>query len=207
MERFINHIQIDKFTVHFSFGRSCPKLVKFLSNIKIPYLVPPNNLTDGLKEKLGSLCEFGTCSRLENGRGINIEFDLLFKGALKKGYAECKYVDTNIGKTEEVLQHIVRFKDSPLSMLVTFSMQECLKSAEKWKSKIVEQVDDPAEPVRKKVKTGKNQEKIPRLTVNGFSVYSVYYIENQLKIGPLFENVKPKGVFLIVQTGFTVPKL
>ena len=231
LERFINHIQIDEYTVKFakknniridkrmrelsvpfSFGRSCPKLVKFLSNIKMPYLVPPNNLTNSLKEKLGSLCEFGTCSRLENGRGIDIEFDLLFKGALQKGYVECKYIDTNIGKPE-VLQYIVRSKDSPLSMLVTFSMQACLKSAEKWKSKIVEQEDDPAEPVRKKAKTGKKQEKIPRLTakekqeiINGFSVYSVFYIAKQLKIVPLFERINPKGVFLIVETGFAVPK-
>ena len=225
IERFINHIQIDKFTVNFAkendiqfdegmkelsvpftFGRSCPKLLKFLSNIKIPYLVPSN--TDDLKEKLRGLCEFGTCSRLDK-----IEFDLLFKGSLKKGYVECKHIAKDLSKAD-VLECMVRSKDSPLSMLVTFSMDESLKSAENWASEVIEQEDDTAEPARKKAKTGKKQEKHPRLTakekqeiINGFSFYSVFYIENQLDIVPLFENVKPNGIFLIVQTGFTVPKL
>ena len=224
LERFINHVQIDEFTVNFAkenhiqidegmkvlsvpfaFGRSCPKLVKFLSNIKIPYLFPSN--TDDLKEQLRGLCEFGTCSRLEN-----IEFDLIYKGSLKKGYVECKHIYKNLSKAD-VLEYMARSKDSPLSMLVTFSMDESLKSAENWASEVIDQKDNPAEPVRKKAKTSKRQEKIPRLTskekqeiINGFSVYSVFYIAKQLKIVPLFENVKPKGVFLIVQTGFTVPK-
>ena len=253
LERFINNIQIDKnafnivkkFTIDpsqkikflgglFKYGECCPKLVKFLSDIKIPYLLPPNNVTADIKDKLGGLCEFGKCSRLENGRGIDIEFDLLFKGALQKGYVECKYIDADLSKAI-VLKYIVRSKDSPFSMLVTFSMDESLKSAENWNSKIINQKDDEklndpspldTEKKAKKAKKAKyeltadelakveqEKKKIELLTaeqkqsiIDGFSVYSVFYFENKLKIVPLIERVNSQGVYLVVETGFTVPK-
>ena len=42
--------------------------------------------------------------------------------------------------------------------------------------------------------------------IDGFSVYSVFYFENKLKIVPLVERINPKGVFIIVQTNFSIPK-
>ena len=253
LQRFINHIQLDNSTIGivkdfsidpsqkinlfdslFAFGKSCPKLVEFLSDIKIPYLLPPNNVTADIKDKLGGLCEFGTCSRLENGRGIDIEFDLLFKGELKKGYVECKYIDVDLSKSI-VLKYIVRSKDSPFSMLVTFYMDESMKSAENWASDVVDQKDDkkvndpsPLDTEKKAKKanlaedelTGdelakieQEKKKIESLTaeqkqaiIDGFSVYSVFYLENKLNIVPLVERINPKGVFVIVQTNFGIPK-
>ena len=60
---------------------------------------------------------------------------------MKKGYVECKYTDAHLDK-KMVLKYLVRSKDSPLSMIATFTMQNCLKSASEWNSTIVEIKDD-----------------------------------------------------------------
>ena len=54
---------------------TCPELVTFMSQIKIPYLLPPHNITDNIKSNLQGLCHFGTCTRQT---GADIEFDLLY---------------------------------------------------------------------------------------------------------------------------------
>ena len=81
------------------------------------------------------MCTIGKCNRLATKERIDIEFDLFFDGKPCKGFVECKYVDANVGKST-VIDYIIRSNsyNSPFSMLVTYSMQKSLKSAELWKN-------------------------------------------------------------------------
>ena len=92
-----------------------PELVTFMSQIKI-LTYYRLNITDNIKSKLQGLCHFGTCAH-----GVDIEFDLLYCGALRKGYSECKYVDVNLDKEDcPRLHNQDKGKNSPFSMIVSF---------------------------------------------------------------------------------------
>lgn len=152
LERFINLIQLKQSTSR-PFGlrnlfkiNSCPELVTFLSNIKIPYLLPPNNVTRNIERNLLGLCRFGTCSRQADQSGIDIDFDLLYQDAPMPGFVECKYVDVNLSK-KTVLNYIIRTrgKNSPFSMIVTFSLQKRLKNANLWQAEDYTEEDEEDE--------------------------------------------------------------
>ena len=115
---------------------SCERLEAFLAKIEIPQLLPCEIVTEEICDKLNGLCSFGKCNRLRDFEGIDIGFDLLFEGIPLKGFVECKYTDANLGKFT-ILDYIIKakLKKSPFSMLVTYSIQNCLKSAASWKSK------------------------------------------------------------------------
>ena len=114
---------------------SCSNLEAFLSKIQIPQLLPREIVTGEIRDKLKGLCTFGECNRLSDPAGIDVEFDLFFNGHPRKGFVECKYIDKNIEKST-VLDYIIKTckRNSPFSMIVTYSMQKCLKSAKLWRS-------------------------------------------------------------------------
>ena len=163
LERFINLIQLKQITVNTNNSstsklkpkkkvvglrnrfklKSCPELETFLANIKIPYLLPPNNVTKDIEQNLLGLCRFGTCSRQADQRGIDIEFDLLYHDDPMQGFVECKYVDGNLSK-KTVLDYIIRTreKNSPFSMIVTFSLQKRLKDANLWQAEDYTEEDE-----------------------------------------------------------------
>ena len=141
------------------------KLETFLSRIEIPQLLPSEIVTNEIREVLNGLCHIGGCNRLADGEGIDIEFDLFFDGIPKKGYVECKYSDVNLGKSK-VLEYVIksRTKNSPFSMIVTFSMQKCLKSAASWNSGKVEDSVSSKSKSESKSKSKSESKKI-KLTV------------------------------------------
>ena len=208
---------------------TCPELVNFLADIKIPYLLPPHNLTSDIKNNLEGLCQFGTCSRLKDQQRLDIKFDLLYRNEEKFGYCECKYVDVNISKSI-VLDYAIRTKNSPLSMIVTFSLQDRLKSAELWNSDIFTEEDDDDEndienmprkmvkldvtaeaaEKRRKSEAKRNArlaaEREKEAKIPEVSIYSLFHEDYQLKLVPLVLAKNPTGVFLIIQSNFFVPK-
>ena len=240
LERFINLIQLNETSTFINneftsrpntnvIGRfklnNCPELVTFMSQIKIPYLLPPGNVTDSIKSKLQGLCHFGTCARQA---GADIEFDLLYCGALRKGYSECKHVYVNLDK-KTVLDYIIKTKgkNSPFSMIVSFSLQERLKCADLWtcedyteedeiniesiSGKMARlEIDVEAEEKRRikeenrkfRIKTEREKE----AKISGISIYSIFHEEYDLKIVPLVKMENPTAVFLIIQTNFIITK-
>ena len=216
----------------------CPNLVPFLSKIKVPYLIPDATITSEIRDQLAGICEIGDCSRLSNNEGIDIKFEIRFGEDEQKrdAFIECKYKDENLSKIE-VLKYIIRAKDrnSPFSMLVTYSLQESLKSAAGWMAdpepfELEKDAELPAEPAApKKVRITKKKidfeeqkrilknleikekriefEKQQKAKIHGVSIYSVFYDDkNVMKMVPLVEFDNPSGVFIIVQTNFLVPK-
>ena len=212
---------------------TCPELVTFMSQIKIPYLLSPHNITNNIKSKLQGLCHFGTCARQTDQRGVDIEFDLLYCGALRQGYCECKYVDVNLDK-KTVLEYIIKTKgkNSPFSMIVSFSLQERLKCADLWACEDYTEEDEiniesisgkmarleidvnqdemKAEEKRRireenrKLRIRSEREKEAK--ISGISIYSIFHEEYDLKIVPLVKMENPTAVFLIIQTNFFIPK-
>lgn len=209
--------------------RSSSELVSFLDKIKIPQLLPDELVTREIRDNLNGFCQFGACNRLPDREGIDIEFDLFFNGAAKKGFIECKYNDTNLGKSK-VLEYVVKTskRNSPFSMLVTSSMQHCLKSAALWNSgeELLDSEDEEStssvtvtdhlslsskkpklselsekealEMKEKRIATIKAAEKI----IEGTSIYSIFYNETGMIAVPLFEHPNPTSVFVIIETNF-----
>ena len=197
---------------------SCKNIEEFLSHIKIPQLLPSEIVTEEIREKLKGLCTIGKCNRLPDQEGIDVGFDLFFKGIPCKGFIECKYINVDIGKST-VLEYVSKAKDrnSPFSMLFTYSMQKCLKSADSWKSK-PEKIDllkistkslNEVEENEKLVKKRKKMEEITEKEklIEGISIYSVFYEGYAMVAVPLVEYENPTSVFVIIQTNFIAPKI
>ena len=242
LTRFIENIQvdelnfsglskkhkIDRFNGQINFD-SCSNLEAFLSKIQIPQLLPCEIMTGEIRDKLKGLCLFGECNRLPDPVGIDVEFDLFFNGNPFKGFVECKYIDTNIEKST-VLDYIIKTckRNSPFSMIVTYSMQKCLKSADSWKtependlSKLYDEkfnfkrfkLDEKSKEEIKnrefKRKERNEKIKLKEKLVEDVSIYSVHYEKNGpgMVAVPLVECENPKGVFIIIQTNFVGPKI
>ena len=186
-------------------------------------------MTGEIRDKLKGLCLFGECNRLPDPVGIDVEFDLFFNGNPFKGFVECKYIDTNIEKST-VLDYIIKTckRNSPFSMIVTYSMQKCLKSADSWKtependlSKLYDEkfnfkrfkLDEKSKEEIKnrefKRKERNEKIKLKEKLVEDVSIYSVHYEKNGpgMVAVPLVECENPKGVFIIIQTNFVGPKI
>ena len=252
LKRFIENIQIDRAilsdiknlinnpnnnAVAFRDGinfNSSKNLKDFLSQIKIPQLLPADIVSGEIANRLKGFCTIGKCNRLPDQEGIDIQFDLFFNDFPRKGFVECKYIDVNVGKSI-VIDYVIKAKskNSPLSMIVTYSMQECLKSADLWKnqseSEISAVADDVTESVlkrkkrkivsiseekqkqneiekREKKKLERKMKKEKLKIIEGISIYSVYYVGNGMVAVPLVEFENPESVFVIVQTNFMAPK-
>lgn len=264
LERFIETIQIDPDTIDMVNSSnikpntkvkglmnpvrlsSCVGLVAFLSQIQIPYLLPSDIISEEIRGRLNGLCQIGKCNRLPDNFGIDLEFDLIYNNEMMRGFVECKYVDVNLSKLI-VLEYIIRARrhNSPFSMIITYSMQRCLKSAALWSSEFessevneeesttqylsdkmvkmeiaekgngrrnkreLNRIQARKEKAERKRKKEESMEKIRLMEnqIDNVSIYSIFYEGNQMKAVPLIEFEDPKGVFLIIQTNFIVPKI
>lgn len=145
------------------------------------------------------MCQFGVCSRLEDNREINFEFDLIYRGENRKGFVGFEY--KNLDKSV-VLDYIFKAKDFPFSILVTASLAKNLKSAILW--------DANSDQKRRRTMVEVTPEVSEQLRINmekanhGISIYSCFYERNEMKIVPLIEYDEAKGVLIIIQTNFGI---
>ena len=115
-------------------------------------------------------------------------------------------------------------------MIVTYSMQNCLKSAASWnsgedgenkssinpkKTKLSESSEkekkgEENEMEKRKQKLEQKKKKLAAMkelekSIEGTSIYSIYYEGYSMVAVPLVEHENPTSVFVIIQTNF-VPK-
>lgn len=183
-----------------------PKLKMFLNRIEIPFLIPSEIITPGIIKKLEGLCEFGSCNRLSNSEGLDIEFELKFDNSKQKrhGYIECKYQDKPLSDIE-AKDYINKAKNrgSPFSLLVTFSLCEDLKTKnyfvkERTQPVRTKQIITNAKKVKSDFETGRTEQNDETAIFNEIEIFDeTKQNENAVKTAGQIKKIDKMSIYSI----------
>ena len=103
-----------------------PALEIFLSNIKLPYLIPQKFDESYLK----NLVQTGVCERLEDSEGIDISFTIRDR---KSGYIECKNLKDNVSRSHVKKYALRAIKNkSPMTILLVNTAGSSIRSQKEF---------------------------------------------------------------------------
>lgn len=188
VSELIGHLQssksIERKFCPFPLDEFTESLGLFLGRIKFPYLLPET--FPGLQEKLGDFCRVGKIIQLPEEGRIDVEFELLFDGSSAVGLAMCKYTiepktQQDINQSTEIAEN----RKSPLSFYLCHHLDLQLKCPGALNLEISQTSDVP--PFR-------------------LNIYSVYHVDEDLKMVPLREYENPDGVFLLIESNMKYGK-
>lgn len=162
-----------------------------------------------LSSSLAGICNFGHCVRCPNSWMIDIAFEI-FKSNGESAFAltECKYVDKapNLDCIFKYIQ-VARLNKAPLTFFVSYKVNSNLKirsippiTLDTFKKSKKSKMDPEGE--------SKYFEEIEEANNFDINVYMIFYNENGgLAVKTLFEQENPDGIFIIIETNFSVPKI
>ncbi len=109
-----------------------PVLKKFLSGIKLPYLIPQKFNEPDLENLLGNLVQTGVCKRLKDSEGIDISFEIRDR---KSGYIECKNLKDNVSRSHVKKYALRAIKNkSPMTILLVNTAGSSIRSQKEFNS-------------------------------------------------------------------------
>lgn len=182
----IGNVQITAELVPFELNRMCGTLLNFLSNIRIPYLIPKDSRN--LKRMLAGICNLGVCERCPNSTGFDIKFDIFQSTRKKSAFVECKYTGSATNRTV-LNQYLAKAKEKKLvlTFLICYNLHDQLKK----------------KYAIRKPSSSTSRPKRPIPNEFDINIYSVF--DNQMIC--LAEYINPKGVLIIIHSNLQVPRI
>ena len=174
-----------------------PSLSNFLERVSVPYLVP--NLTPELQSDLQGIVRIGECRRCSDNEGVDVAFTIFIDNVeVGTSYVECKYVDNTSNNNHDHKHYISKAKalKCPFFILVTYKLESQFK------------VSGSMNPLQSR--TSERNSKIPILPQFLINVYSIFFNDTERQSMTFvanreYENLS--GVFLIIETNFSVEKI
>ena len=173
-----------------------PSLSNFLERVSVPYLVP--NLTPELQSDLQGIVRIGECRRCSDNEGVDVAFTIFIDNVeVVTSYVECKYVDNTSNNNHDHKHYISKAKalKCPFFILVTYKLESQFK------------VSGSMNPLQSR--TSERNSKIPILPQFLINVYSIFFNDTERQSMTFVANREyenPNGIFLIIETNFSVEK-
>lgn len=179
---------------------------RFLNRITVPYGVE-SPLDESFVKSLSNYMDIGQFYRCKDKEGFDLRFPIRFDGITCEALAECKYHE---GETDlfEVMKYSSRSinNNTRLTLLITSNLNVKMKNY--YRGMLSDQCSNLGIPYHRS--NDRNPATPPKFKLNHYSICFVSDEPigiNKLRINTLFEHENPDGIFIILETNFSIPKV